>query len=388
MVLLLGAGGVVAWRATARADDSAARLNDNTPRVAVEVEPITSATLRDVRVLSGTLTASIRFDISAKIGGLLEGLSVDIGDNIARGRPIAKIDDDEFIQEVAQAQAELAVREAERDQARAQLERFQRDFDRLAALDERGVATDVELDEAEANLKVQQSATQLAEARVRQAEAALELARIRLGYTNVTAVWDAGPDAVTVGERYQDAGNTIQTGDALIGVVALDPLQAIASITERDYTRLRVGQTAQLTTDAVPDRVFTARIARIAPIFREASRQARVEFTVENADGVLKPGMFVRINLLLREAHFETVVPLAAVTKREQRDVVFVLSDDQQTVRMVPVNVDIIDDERAGLRESLTGDVVVVGQQLVVDGSPVRIFRSEADLESPEPPTP
>lgn len=376
VVLLISVGGLVAWRAAVQINEPAAAsgAGDDVPRVAVEVAPISAGVLRDIRVLSGTLAASTRFAVSVKVGGLIEQIPVDLGDEIERGQTVALIDDAEFVQAVVETEAEIAVRKAEQAQVTAELGRVQRDYDRLQSLAERGVVSDVELDQVSASLDFQKAALALAESRVRQAEAALELARIRLSYATVSAVWEGGPGSVTVGERFEDAGNMVQPGDPIVAVVGLDPLRAIISITERDYPHLRTGQPATLTTDAIPDRQFPAEIARIAPIFREASRQARIELTVPNPERLLKPGMFARVSIVLREEEVPTVIPLAALTKREGKDVVFLLTDDDDAVRMVPVEVGIVDGERVAISGSdLAGEVVVLGQQMLSDGSRVNV---------------
>lgn len=376
--LLLGLGGWVAWRVVRQTQEAGKPTGqpDQALRVAVEVAPIVPGVLRDVRVLSGTLEASTRFDVAAKVGGLIERMAVDLGDEVQRDQVVAEIDDAEFVQAVAQTEAELAVRKAEHAQALAELGRVQREYDRLQSLSQRGVVSDVEMNEITASLASQQAAIALAEARVRQAEAALEIARIQIGYTHVSAVWEAGPDVVTVGQRYEDAGNTVQAGDPVVAVVALDPLTATVSITERDYARVRVGQPATLRTDAIPDRDFDAEIVRIAPVFREASRQARIELKVRNPERLLKPGMFARVSIVLREEHVPTIVPLAALTRRDGENVVFLLAEDEASVRRVPVQVGIVDGERAGVEGTgLTGEVVVLGQQMLTDGSAVTVHR-------------
>lgn len=373
-LLLLSVTGLVAWRAIAHADPGAVPESAGQTVVAVEVAPVTSGRLREIRVLSGTLQASTRFDVSAKAGGLIEQMKVDLGDEIERGQIVAVLDDDEFEQAVVQAEAELAVRQAELASAQAELRRVRREYDRLQTLAERRVVTNVELDEITATLESQKASVALAEARVRQARAEEEVARIQQRYTTIRAAWEGGPDTATVSERYEDAGNTVQVGDAVIGVVALDPLTAVVSVTERDYTRLRVGQPATLMTDARPGDTFDAEIVRIAPIFREASRQARIELRVANPDGQLRPGMFVRVRVVLREGEADTIVPAAALVQRGDEQVVFQVADDGETVTEHPVTVGIREAEQVEIvSPPLSGQVVVLGQHLLEDGAAIRV---------------
>lgn len=327
-----------------------------------------------MRVLSGSLAASTRFDVAAKVGGLLTEIVVDIGDAVNRGDVVARIDDEEFIQAGLQSEAELAVREAELARANADLERVTYDFERIEKLHRSNVASDVEFSEVSTRLAAQNAAVSLAEARVRQATAAREIAEIQKRHATVRATWSGPPDRATVGIRHEDTGDSVQVGDPIVTVVALDPLRAIVSVTENDYAQLRVGQTATLTTDARPGETFDATIARIAPIFEESSRQARIEFTVENPELKLRPGMFIRLRVVLREEPAGTIIPASAIVERSGRKVVFTAGSDGGVASEHWVKTGIEAGERVQLLSpNLAGHVVILGQHLLEDGAPVTI---------------
>ena len=165
LLVLLGVVALVGWKAVLTAgdqDEESAR--GGAVVVAVETARVESGTIREVRVLSGTLQASARMSVSAKVGGRIEALGVDLGDVISRGQVIAQVDDDEYVQAEAQAEAELAVREALRDQSASALELAKRDFERGQALQERGIASEAELDEISSRLKTSQAALAVADA--------------------------------------------------------------------------------------------------------------------------------------------------------------------------------------------------------------------------------
>jgi len=84
--------------------------------------------------------------------------------------------------------------------------------------------------------------------------------------------------------------------------VELDPIRAVIYVTEKDYASLDPGQSVTPTTDAFPGEVFTGTVARVSPVFRQTSRQARVELTIANSQRRLKPGMFVRVEAILDRA--------------------------------------------------------------------------------------
>lgn len=386
VLLVIAAGGVavavVALRRSGQAAGAGAR--PGAAAVAVEVAPIKAGVIRDVRQFSGTLEASALFQVGSKASGLLERVTVDLGDQVERGQVVAEIDDAEYVQAVARAEAELGVRRAELSGAQSALELAQSEFDRSQALKERGIASASQLDATAASLAAARSALALAEAQVKQAEAMLQIARIQLGETDVRASWgEEGAKTGIVGERFVDPGGMIQAGAPIISVATLDPLTAVVFVTERDYAKLQVGQRATLTTDALPGREFAGQIARIAPIFREASRQARVELRVDNDEGALRPGMFARVRIVLQQEDAAAIVPLGAVTRRGGADVVFVLDQEGGSVSQWRVRTGISQGDvaqvffeegpegaslpRAGAR------VVTLGQQLLADGSKVHV---------------
>ena len=129
-----------------------------------------------------------------------------------------------------------------------------------------------------------------------------------------------------------------------------------------------------MTTDAYPDERHTGHIVRIAPVFRRSTRQARIEMTIDNPLNRLKPGMFIRATVVLDRVPEATIVPQQAVTVRDDRNGVFILSDDGQTALWREVRVGIRQGDRVQVEgEGLSGRVVTLGQQLVNDGSPVTI---------------
>jgi len=343
---------------------------------AVEVGAVETGTIELRRVLSGTIASPVSFDISPKVGGRLVELRVDVGDAVERGDVVALLDDDEYRLEVRQAEADLRVAEANLAEARSAIEIAERESDRVRTLRERGVASASALDAAEADMLAKRSAEAVAEAMVARAEASLAAAEVRLGYTRVAADWSGGDGQRVVSERYVDAGSTVSANTPLLTIVELDPVLAVAFVTERDYGRLELGQRATLTTDAFSGETFEGEITRIAPVFREASRQARVEVTVSNDERRLKPGMFARIEAVVDRAEGATIVPASALTRREGSAGVFVLSEDGRTVAWREVEAGIEYGGRLAVTgEGVSGRVVTLGQQLISDGSAVSATR-------------
>lgn len=349
----------------------------------VEVAAVRSGTIVERQTFSGSLQASADFMVAAKIPGRLREVLVDVGDTIQRGQVVARLDDEEHIHDVAQAEAAVVVARARQAEAASVVGAAERAHQRITALAGEGRATEAAKDQAEADMLAARAAVAVADAGIAQAEADLASAKVRLGYATIVADWAGDGSERIIGERLVDSGATISANQPLLRVLDLKPVEAVIHVTERTYARIRPQQAATLTTDAWPGATFTARVDRIAPRFDPASRQAAITLLVDNADGRLKPGMFVRATLSLSEIADATLVPAMALTRRDGQDVVFVVADDGTTVREVEVAVGIRENDVVQVvGEDIRGRVITLGQQLVADGSAITISAERTVLEA------
>ena len=343
-------------------------------RAPVEVAQIEQGPMQLRRTFSGALESPAEFVVRPKISGRIVHLGVELADTVRRGQVVAWLDDDEYVQLVAQAEAELAVAEASLSEAESALVIANRELQRVSTLRQRGVSSESQFDIAQADQLTKEAQAKVAAAQVTRAEAALASAKVWLSYTQVVANWSGGDDDRVVAERFVDAGETVAANAQLLSIVELHPITGAIFVAERDYARLRPGQPASLSTDAYPGEPFQGRINRIAPVFRQATRQARVEVVFENPDHRLKPGMFIRVTVVMDQVDEATIVPEQALTTRADRTGVFVVDDEGQSVMWREVQIGIREGNRVQVEgEGLTGRVVTLGQQLVDDGSAITI---------------
>jgi RND family efflux transporter MFP subunit len=287
---------------------------------------------------------------------------------------VAELDNDEYVQAVAQAQSDLVVARANLSEAKSAMEIANREFKRTESLLRDGIASDSEFDTGKQDSLAKQARFEVAAAQVKKAESSLETANIRLGYTKVTAGWTGGDEHRIAAERYVDEGQTVAANAPLLLIVELQPIIGVVFVTEKDYAYLKPGQLVTLITDANPGKQFTGRVDRIAPIFRKSTRQARVEMTIDNPQYQLKPGMFIRATVVLAQVQEATIVPEQALTLRDDRTGVFIVSEDGKSVYWREVKVGIREGERVQVDgDGLSGRVVTLGQQLVNDGSTISI---------------
>lgn len=370
--LLLALGGLVAWRLAQ--PQQAVQRGGGPSAAPVEIAAIEHGPIENRRVFSGALEATARVTIAPKVAGRIISLPVDLADTVQRGQVVAVLDSDEYAQDVAQAEAELAVAQAGLVEAQSAADIAQRELERVRTLQERGVASESQLDVVRADQLARTAAVEVARAQVTRAEAMLEAARIRLGYTTIRADWEGGDGQRIVAERYAEEGDTVSANTPLLSIIELDPIEAIIFSTEREYALLAPGQPVSLSTDAYPQRRWQGEVARVSPVFREGSRQARVEVRVANQDGALKPGMFVRVEAVLGREEDAAIVPVDALTERGGQTVIFIVSEDRSSARMIPVQVGIRDGERVQvIGEELAGAVVTLGQQLLGEESAITL---------------
>lgn len=380
--------GLVGWKVigTILKSSQGSGLRRTAASVAVEVEAIRKATIRDSGNFTGTLAPKSQYVVAPKISGRLERLLVNIGDRVNRNQLIAVLDDEEHGQQVRQAEADLLVAQANLEESKSSMDMAKRELERVEELHKRGISADSELDAAKGNEATQEARYKVAQAQVANREAALEAAKVRLSYTKITASWEEGANTRVVGERFVHQGAMLTPNAQILSILEIDPLLAIIHITDKDYFRLKTGQIALISTDAFLDQTATGEIVRIAPLLKETSREARVEIEFSNPEGLFKPGMFINVQIEFTTHEQATVVPVSAVVRRDNRQGVFLADMENSVALFVPVKVGISTSELAEIVEptDFSGYVVSLGQHLLADGSTIILPKSLSSQDSDE----
>ena len=361
------------WQIVGRLGGGAQAGGPRGAAVAVEIAPITTGGIKDIGTFSGTLIPKSYFTVVPKISGRIKELYVDIGDRLTRGQLVALLEDEEYQQQVIQADADLGVAKANLEEAASAQELAKKEYDRAKALREKGILSEAEIEAAQSAYSTRDARFKVTQAQLSNQQAALETARVRLSYTRVRAAWETGGDNRFVGERFVNSGAMVGSSTAILSVIELQPITAVIHVTEKDYFRLKPEQSVALTSGAFPGRDFQGRVARIAPLLKETSREARVEVEVANLDGSLKPGMFVNARIEFADKAAATIVPVSAVVTRNGRQGLFLADLAAKKAVFLPVTVGIIEGDRAEIVEpaQATGQVVTLGHHLLEDGTPL-----------------
>jgi RND family efflux transporter MFP subunit len=386
IVIAIAGIGFLGWQIYEKASGSKEGFGSRrgNPAVAVETAPIQKASIKDVGRFSGSLSPQSEFMVAPKIAGRLEKIMVDIGDVVTADQLVAVLDDEEYQQQVYQAVAELEVTRANLVEVKITSENAKREYERTVALREKKIASESQLDAAESEYKTQQAKLQVANAQVSQKQAALNMAKVRLSYTRIRVPPNHASQQRVVGERFVDEGSMLAPNTPIVSILDIGTLIGVINVIERDYPKIKPGLPAVINTDAFPGQTFSGKVIRIAPLLMEKAREARVEIEIPNERMLLKPGMFVRVQMEFELHENATVIPQSAVVKRDGSQGVFVVDRQEKKARFIPVTLGIVNEARAEiLKPELTGEVVTLGQHLLEDGASIILPNemSKVDLQ-------
>ncbi len=344
--------------------------------VVVNVVKAEHVTMLDERVYSGTTQAWSSFDIDPEISAKLVSLKFDIGDQIRKGDLIAQLDDSNYDQAVRQAEAELEVAKAKDVEVRALLKLRKSQYERLKLLLDSNATSDSEFENAESAMKVQEAALIQCEANIQNCEARLAAAKVKLDDTKIFAEWNSGSDIRHVGDRYVDEGSLVSPGKPILKIIEIDRIKARIPIIERDFRFLQVGQQAEVTTDAYPGIKFAGTVEMISNELAESTRTVVAILSIPNKDFRLRPGMFVRVRIVLSEhKNTQTIPPNAILSRNDQRGV-FMLNPADQTAKFVPVESGLEDRTRVEILSPKFTDhdlIVTVGNHMLETGKKVEV---------------
>jgi len=307
---------------------------------AVSISEVVFVDLDEEIHASGDLEARFHTMIGAEIAGRVTELSVDEGGSVESGATVIEIDPE-------RRKLDLGAAEARRAQARASYRKEKSQTERIRKLRSENISSLQQLEEAETALLFARSALEAEEAAVGVAARALADASV------------SAPFAGLVARRSVDLGEFVQVGDPLFELVSLNPLEAIFSLPELDTERVRVGQPIEVKVGAFRDRSFQGEVIFVAPTIEPETRTLRVKAEVDNSEGLLRPGLFARVNLGVSRREGVMMIPQEAIIQRASGAYVFrVLGDDR--VERVDVETGAVDEGRIEVRGSLNeGDWVV-----------------------------
>ena len=295
---------------------------------------------------TATLEAEADAEVIARVGGQVLRVLVEEGSRVRAGQVLAVLDGEQLRLQAAQARAQLA--------------KVERDYKRQIELNQRGLIAATAFEGTKFDLD--------------NLRAAYQLAALQLSYTELRA-----PFAGVIASRHVRVGQNLQPGVATFRVTNTTPLKANVFVPERELRRLRPGQEAAVLVDALPARHFPAHVTLVAPTIDAQTATFKVTLEVSDSAGDLKPGMFARVAIVFERKANAVAVPHAALLDAEGESRLFVVVNG--TARQRQVRIGLSDAGRVEILSgvALTDQVVIVGQNGLKDGNPVRIVHLEAN---------
>jgi RND family efflux transporter MFP subunit len=287
----------------------------------------------------GTVEAVRGVTLSPQVAGRVEAVMFRSGQSVKAGESLLKLDDSIERAQLAEAQADLRLKELV--------------LSRNKELAQRGNAPQANLDRALAERDVAQAQT--------------ERIRAQIAQKTITAPFDG-----RLGIRMVNLGQFLPAGTPIVSLQSIDPVYVNFSVSERDLPRVSVGQTVRVTIDGLGERRFAGTVTSLEAKIDHATRNLLVQATLENHEGLLVPGMFAHVRLELSEQRSVVVIPETAVTYSLYGDAVYVVVEKaakdgkpQLTVERRFVRVDERRAGATGLREGVkAGERVVTSGQL------------------------
>ena len=306
--------------------------------------------------ISGSLTPLVRSEIKSKVAGEVLEVTLREGQAVRRGEVLVRIDTRSQEALVASQKAALEKSRADLGIARLNLENAQR------LREKNFIAQNV--------LDTTQSVHDAAAAGVKLAEAQLRLAEIALHDAVVRAPFDA-----VVARRFAEPGEKVSSDSALLELVDLSRMELQAAAPAAEIPAVASGQLARVRVDGFADRVFDARVERINPVTEQGSRQILLYLSIDNADGVLRGGMFAQGDLVIEQSAPVLAIPAAAVHSEAGIDYAFAIENGVVVRRQLTLGARGGDEGYVEVRDGLQAgtQLLAVKMDRLEPGTPVRV---------------
>lgn len=308
------------------------------PAMPVEAARVQTGTGRLEVTAVGSLEANESTVIRSEIAGRITAIRFKEGERATKGSVLLTINSEEF--------------EAQLNQIKAVVELNKMNFERAQQLRPEGLIAERAYDEAQSRLK--------------ESEASLSLAKVRLEKSIIRAPFNG-----RLGLRQVSPGDFVQPGQAIVNLEDTDSIKVDFRIPEIYLARVEVGQAVQVGVDVYPNQLFEGKIYAIDSRIDNATRTVLVRGRVPNPAGALHPGMFARVTLLLGERENAVFVPEQAVVPMGGDKFVYRVVDGKAVFTKVRLGL-----RKEGRVEVVEGigpeeTVVTAGQMKLFDGAPV-----------------
>ncbi len=259
--------------------------------------------------LSGTVIANNQVTLYPEINGRIVEVHVQTGDAVQEGDPLVSLQNRQYEEQLQQAKANYRINEARLKQAKARYNELQAQYNRTKKLADQELSSEMELEQIQAELASAEADVELAEAQLEQALSTVEERQDAFAKTVVRA-----PINGTVGQRNAETGMQVSSNTQLFTIGDLTNLRVEVILTESMLNEIETGQTARIYIGNGPtQQAIDVELSRISPFLNTVTRSTEAEIDVTNENNLLRPGMFVPVDILYGESEQATLIPTSAL---------------------------------------------------------------------------
>jgi len=278
----------------------------------VAAVPVLSEVTPRERIWDGTVEAVNQSTVSAQTSGRVAEIGYDVNDFVPKGAVIVRFTDTE-------QRAALRIATAALEEARARLDEANKEYQRITAMFENETVSKARFEQARANHAAAQARENAARSGVTAAEEQLE-------YTVVRA-----PFAGIVAKRFIEPGELVAPGQPIMSGLSLQSLRVNVDVPQSMFNPIREIGKAFIYAE---DQRIAAESLTFYPVADPVTNSFAVRVHLPDDSATLFPGMFVKVGFVIGESR-RLLVPAQAVVRRSELTAVYVLVDDQVTLRQV-----------------------------------------------------
>jgi len=293
--------------------------------------------------LSGTVEGLTSSIISSRFSGQITQVLVEDGQSVSAGQAL-------FVLDSVELRNALRVAQNSVNQMAAKYANDCEDYKRSKALYKTGAYSRQQLDSARTKMLASQADYDSALANRSSAEKQVAEATV------------VSPVNGVIANKNLTNGQNVVAGNSVMTVEQIDAVHVVIQVEQSDMAYLKMGGAVNVMVDTYPDKVFGGVVDVISPVAGKESRMFRVKIRVENPELLLKPGMFVQVQLELGEPQPVLTVPQKAVLGEKGLQYVFTVEEDR--AKKVRVKAGDIIGDRIEITEGLREGMVILTDNL------------------------
>jgi len=360
--------------------------------------------------VTGVVEANETVRVTSEIMGQAKEVKVKDGEGVNKGDILIVLGDEQIKIQVAQAQATLDSIQASYDkvksgarpqeikqaesavlQAKINRDSAEENYLRMKKLSSEKAISEQQYEQAKNQYEIADVQYQSAqesyglviegageediksvEAQVRQAKAALDMAKYQLKKTQITAPISGKVTSVTV-----SSGEMVSPSIPLLSIIDVSRIFVKVGISEKDISKIKEGQKVNLEIDAFPEERFQGEVVSRGVAVDQISKTLEVKIEILQPEVQIPVGVFARGDILVKTNQDALIISSSALTRK--KDGIYVYVIEEGIARQKEVVLGIIQDERVEILDGLSEEeeIVVLGNQELEDGVKVTVLEKE-----------